>query len=79
LIGEFKALEPALYYSMTAFTTVGFGDVTVSPNWRVLGASESAAGFLLITWSGAFLVGLTARIRMFEARIEQVESAAPPP
>jgi Ion channel len=79
LIGEFTALEPALYYSITAFTTVGFGDVALSPGWRVFGATEAASGFLLITWSGAFLVSLTAQIRLFEANFEHDEDVKSEP
>ncbi len=73
LIGEFTALEPALYFSTTAFTTVGFGDLTLSQDWRMLSAAEAANGFFLISWSGAFLVGVSARMRVLEHNIERFE------
>ncbi len=73
LIGEFGALEPALYFSTVSFTTVGFGDLTLSRDWRMLSAAEAANGFFLISWSGAFLVGVTARLRLLEAQIEQLD------
>lgn len=73
LLGEFGDLYTAVYFSTSSFTTVGFGDVTITDEWRMLGAAESANGFLLIGWSTAFLVSLTGRVRAFEAEIERLE------
>ena len=73
-LGEFGgSMEEALYFSTTSFTTAGIGDVLLSPKWRMLGAAETANGFLLIGWSTAFLVSLTARVRAFEADIERLD------
>lgn len=74
-LGEFRLMEPALYFSTVAFSTVGFGDIILSDDWRMLGAAESMNGFLLIGWSTAFLVSLTARVRAFEAGIEKIDEA----
>jgi len=46
--------ETALYFSTTAFTTVGFGNVMPTPDWQLLGAIEGANGFMLFGWSTAF-------------------------
>jgi hypothetical protein len=35
----------------------------------MLSAAESANGFLLIGWSTAFLVSVSARVRAFQAEI----------
>ncbi|MEO0550159.1 MAG: ion channel [Pseudomonadota bacterium] len=69
-LGLFENVEAALYFSTTTFTTVGFGDIFLDPDWRMLAAAESANGFLLIGWSTAFLVGLSSRIRAFESEFE---------
>lgn len=77
-LGEFGgSMETALYFSTTSFTTAGIGDVVLTPDWRMLGAAETANGFLLIGWSTAFLVSLSARVRAFEADIERLDQ--PPP
>lgn len=68
-VGAFDALEPALYFSTSAFTTVGFGDVYLGEDWRMLSAAEAMNGFLLIGWSTAFLVSVSAKVRAFEAEI----------
>ena len=73
VLGEFGSVETALYFSVSSFTTVGYGDVTPSGSWRLLGAIEGANGFLLIGWSTAFLVSLTGRLRALEAGIEKLE------
>jgi hypothetical protein len=53
--GEVQNLESALYFSTVTFTTVGYGDVTLSEQWRLLGSVESANGMLLFGWSTAFI------------------------
>ena len=65
-LGEFATLEEALYFSASTFTTVGFGDVVLDERWRLLSAIESANGFLLLGWSTAFLISVTARVRALE-------------
>jgi len=72
-LGELHQIETAVYFSTSTFTTVGFGDVILSHKWRMLGVAESMNGFLLISWSTAFLVSLTARVRAFEAKIEGLD------
>ncbi len=75
VVGEFETLEEALYFSTSTFTTVGFGDITLNKSWRLFSAIESANGFLLIGWSTAFLVSVTARIRLLEAEMEDRDNA----
>ncbi len=71
-LGQFTDIESALYFSTSTFTTVGFGDVYLDRPWRMLSAAESANGFLLIGWSTAFLVSVSAKVRAFQAEIFDV-------
>ena len=66
LLGEFATFEQALYFSTVSFSPLGFGDLTLSVNWRVLGAIEAVNGLVLIAWSTAFLMSVTARLRLLE-------------
>jgi hypothetical protein len=54
--------ETALYFSTTAFTTVGFGDVVPAHEWRLLGSIEAANGFMLFAWSAAFTFEILSRL-----------------
>lgn len=47
-------LQEHLYLSVTAFTTVGFGDVSPTGDLRFFTGTEALTGFLLITWSATF-------------------------
>lgn len=66
LLGTFETFEAALYYSTSSFTTVGYGDLILDERWRILGAIESANGFLLLGWSTAFLISVVQRLRSVE-------------
>src|SRR5437762_6069953 len=53
--------EDALYFSTVTFSTVGYGEITVAPQWRLLGSLEAINGFILIGWSTAYLVAASTR------------------
>jgi Ion channel len=60
-VGAFGELEPALYFSVIAYTTVGFGDITLGPDWRLLSGLTAANGFLSFGWSTAYMVELVRK------------------
>jgi len=51
----------AIYFSLVTFTTLGYGDVTLGEEWRVLGALESANGVIIFGWSTAMVVAVLQR------------------
>lgn len=61
-VAAFPNFEQALYFSTTAFTTVGFGDVMPTQDWRLLGAIEGANGFMLFGWSTAFTFEVLSKL-----------------
>ena len=61
-IEEIPTFETALYFSTSSFTTVGYGDVTLSEEWRLLSSLESANGMILFGWSTAFIFAIVHRI-----------------
>jgi hypothetical protein len=66
LIGAFSDFPTALYFSATAFSTLGFGDVVLGSDWRLFGAIEGVTGLILIGWSSAFLLSITSRLHALE-------------
>ncbi|MCL6683650.1 potassium channel family protein [Sphingomonas alba] len=56
--------ETALYFSTVTYASVGYGDVLLGKNWRILGAIEGATGIIMLGWSTAFLVSLLARLKL---------------
>jgi hypothetical protein len=69
-LGEFQDLETALYFSTASFSTIGYGDIVIDHRHRLVAAIEGANGFLLIGWSTAFLVSVTAKMGLLEAQLE---------
>lgn len=66
LLGETRGFEEALYFSTVTFSSIGYGDVVLSPRWRLLSSIEGANGVILFAWSTTFLFGVTARLKLLE-------------
>ena len=62
-LNAFDGLEPALYYALSAYTTLGFGDVLTPDKWRILGSLIGANGMLAFGLATAALVALVQAIR----------------
>jgi hypothetical protein len=56
--GAVHALEPALYFALVCFSTLGLGDITLGSDWRLLSAMIAANGFLMFGWATAYIVDL---------------------
>lgn len=62
LIGAVQGLEGALYFSTISYSTVGYNDAHILPQWRLVGAFESILGVFLLGWSTAFFFRMLGRI-----------------
>lgn len=60
-VGAFAEVEPALYFSLVSFSTVGFGEITLGPDWRLLSGLTAANGFISFGWSTAYMVEMVRR------------------
>jgi hypothetical protein len=65
-LGALPDIETAIYFSTASFTTIGYGDVVLDRQWRLVGAIEGANGLLLFGWSTAFLFSVISRMRALE-------------
>jgi len=55
LLGEFDGLSTAVYHSAVNFATLGYGDIVMSEERRLLGALEAVNGVLMFGLSTAAL------------------------
>lgn len=74
----FSDFETSLYFSLTSYTTIGYGDVLLPQRWRLLGAIEGVTGVLFCGLSTAFIFAvmtamLQSRLRSF-SREEALET-----
>jgi voltage-gated potassium channel Kch len=65
----FSDFETSLYFSMTSFTTIGYGDVLLPRRWRLLGVIEGFSGVVLCGVSTGFIFAVINA--MLQARLRQ--------
>ena len=70
--GELPTLEKAVYFSITCYTTVGFGDIVLGPGWRVLAGIEGLTGIILVGWSTAFVFAIVNRMYEHWRQVHEV-------
>lgn len=61
-ITELKSYEEAGYFSIVTFTTLGYGDITLSSPWRLLSGIEAMNGILLFGVSTAIVLAIVQRL-----------------
>lgn len=61
-LGCLPDLETAFYFSGTSYATLGYGDILLPKEWRMLGPVEGLAGILLCGLSTSFFFVVVTRI-----------------
>ena len=59
--GCFPDLRTSIYFSLITYSTVGYGDVVLNVQYRMLGGIEALVGILMLSWSTALLIGYLQR------------------
>ncbi len=62
ICGEFSEFGTAYYHSAVNYTTLGYGDVIMTPSWRMLGPLEAANGMLMFGVSTAIIFAVIQRL-----------------
>jgi Ion channel len=62
LIGAIPDLATAVYFSTISYAAIGYTDVHIATEWRLVGAIEGINGLLLLGWSTAFFVAVVTRL-----------------
>ncbi len=60
--GEFQKFGAAYYHSAVNYSTLGYGDVIMSPSWKLLGPLEAADGSLMFGVSTAMIFAVILRL-----------------
>ena len=55
-LGEFNELYDAIYHSAVNFSSLGYGDIVMTKNWRLLGPLEAVNGVLMLGMTAAALM-----------------------
>jgi hypothetical protein len=64
--GAMPDLPSALYFSAVTYTTTGYGDLVLPPQWRLDGGIEALTGILMCGWSTGFFFAIVSRV--YDAR-----------
>jgi hypothetical protein len=56
--GEFPDFNTAFYHSTVNFSTLGYGDMVMSPDRRLLGALEAASGVMMFGLSTSVMISV---------------------
>jgi hypothetical protein len=62
LCGEMTSFETAFYFSAESYTALGYGDITLSQRWQLLGPLEAINGLLLFGLSTAVMFAVLSRL-----------------
>jgi hypothetical protein len=69
-LGVFDALETSVYFALVAFTTLGFGDILLPVEWRLLGGMAALNGLLNIGLVTAAMVETLRQLRLQQIAIQ---------
>jgi len=72
ICGEFKEFGIAYYFSAVNYTTLGYGDLIMSPSWKLLGPLEAADGTLMFGVSTAIIFAVI--VRLIQAQFEDLRN-----
>jgi hypothetical protein len=59
---ELASFEEAVYFSFVTFTTLGYGDITLSEGFRLLSGIEALNGIILVGWTTAMIFSVVQHI-----------------
>jgi hypothetical protein len=55
-------IQSALYFSAVTYTTTGYGDLVLPPEWRLVGAIEALTGILMCGLSTGLFFAVVSRL-----------------
>ena len=55
-------IQTAFYFSLVTYTTLGYGDIVLTGDWRILSAVEAVNGAIIFGWTTALIFYFIQRI-----------------
>ena len=62
VLNALQGFEEAFYFSMVTFTTLGYGEIVLDDQWRLLSSFEAANGIIMFGWTTAIILAAVQRI-----------------
>ncbi len=63
VLSDLPTVETSIYFATVAFTTLGFGDIVLDQQWRLLSGLAAVNGLILFGLTTAFLADIVFQIR----------------
>jgi voltage-gated potassium channel Kch len=63
----FPDFRTSFYFSAVTYTTVGYGDLILPDQWRLLAAAEALTGILMCGWSTGVLFAVVSRMYVVQS------------
>jgi hypothetical protein len=60
--GAMPDFQTAFYFSAVTYTTTGYGDLVLPPDWRLVGGVEALTGILMCGLSTGFFFAVVSRV-----------------
>lgn len=73
-LGEFTDFMTAFYHSAVNFASLGYGDIVMSEQWRLLGALEASNGVLMFGLSAGTLLAVMTNLFARHKAAETIHS-----
>jgi hypothetical protein len=73
-LGIFDTMEASVYFALVAFTTLGFGDVLLPQDWRLLGGMAATNGLLSMGLLTAMLLEVLRHVRIGQMEMTRKET-----
>jgi voltage-gated potassium channel len=62
VIDKISNWEEGIYFSTVTYTTLGYGDITLPPVWRIMSGFEALNGILLVGWTTTIFFAVVQKI-----------------